>query len=116
MQVAVVALGGAAALGLAGVSAGPATAARLSASTPGFAAQVLFLAVVGTAATFTFQTWAQNAMSATHAAIIFTLEPVFTAVFARWFLAEALAGRGWAGGVLVLAGIVVSEVRLRRTG
>ena len=53
-------------------------------------------------------------MSATHAAIIFTLEPVFTAAFARWVLAERLGARGWVGGVLVLAGIVVSELKLRR--
>ena len=114
MQVAVVALAGAVLLWLAGVSAGPAAAVRLAAATPGFLAQVLFLAVVGTAATFTFQTWAQIHMSATHAAIIFTLEPVFTAVVARWVLAERLGHRGWVGGVLVLAGIVVSELRLRR--
>jgi drug/metabolite transporter (DMT)-like permease len=114
VQVAVVALAGALLLWWTGVSAGPSVAVRLAASTPGFWTQVLFLAVVGTAATFTFQTWAQNHMSATHAAIIFTLEPVFTAVVARWVLAERLGHRGWAGGVLVLAGIVVSELKLRR--
>ncbi len=80
---------------------------------PGLALQVAFLAAVGTTATFLFQAWAQGQMSATHAAIIFTLEPVVTALLAAWFLAEHLAPRGWAGGVLVLAGIVVSELRLR---
>ena len=114
MQVAVVAIAGAAALRLAGVSAGLATAARLAGSSEGFLAQFLFVVLVGTAATFTFQTWAQNHLSATHAAIIFTLEPVFTAAIARWVLAERLGARGWVGGVLVLAGIVVSELRLRR--
>ena len=78
------------------------------------AAQAVFLAVVGTAGTYASQTWAQRHMSATHAAIIYTLEPVVTALLAGWFLGERLGGRGWAGGVLVLAGIVVSEVRLRR--
>jgi drug/metabolite transporter (DMT)-like permease len=114
MQVAVVAIAGAAALRLAGVSAGLATAARLAGSSSEFLAQFLFVALMGTAATFTFQTWAQNHMSATHAAVIFTLEPVFTAAIARWVLAERLGARGWVGGVLVLAGIVVSELRLRR--
>ena len=66
-----------------------------------------------TAGTFFFQTWAQQHMSATHAAIIFTLEPVFTAILAAWILSERLGPRGWTGGVLVLAGIVVSELRLR---
>jgi drug/metabolite transporter (DMT)-like permease len=81
---------------------------------PGLLVQALFLAVVGTAGTYAFQTWAQRHMSATHAAIIYTLEPVVTALLAGWFLAERLGTRGGAGGVLVLAGIVVSEVRLRR--
>jgi drug/metabolite transporter (DMT)-like permease len=53
-------------------------------------------------------------MSATHAAIIFMLEPAVTALLAARFLGERLGLRGWAGGVLVLAGIVVSETRLRR--
>lgn len=82
---------------------------------PGWIAQVVFLAAVGTTGTFLFQTWAQGQMSATHAAIIFTLEPVVTALTAAAFLGERLGSRGWAGGVLVLAGIVVSELRLRST-
>ena len=65
---------------------------------------VLYLGSVGTVGTFFGQTWAQARMSATHAAILFALEPVFAAI---------LAGRGVAGALLVLAGIVVSETRLR---
>ena len=75
--------------------------------------QAIFLVVLGTAGTYVFQTWAQRHMSATHAAIIYTLEPVVTALLAGRFLGERLGTRGWIGGVLVLAGIVVSEVRLR---
>ena len=82
---------------------------------PAWIAQALFLAAVGTTGTFLFQTWAQSRMSATHAAIIFTLEPVVTALTAAAFLGERLGPRGWAGGFLVLAGIVVSETRLRST-
>ncbi len=81
---------------------------------PAWIAQALFLAVVGTAGTFLFQTWAQSRMSATHAAIIFTLEPVVTALTAAAFLGERLGARGWAGGFLVLVGIVVSELRFAR--
>ncbi len=76
--------------------------------------QAVFLVVLGSAGTYVFQTWAQGHMSATHAAIIYTLEPVVTALLAARFLEERLGTRGWAGGALVLAGIVVSEVRLRR--
>jgi drug/metabolite transporter (DMT)-like permease len=49
-----------------------------------------------------------------HGAIILALEPVFAALFAAWFLGERLGARGIAGGLLVLAGIVVSELRLGR--
>lgn len=82
-------------------------------SSPSLILQVVLLAAVGTTATFLFQAWAQGQMSATHAAIIFTLEPVVTALLAAWFLGERLGPRGWAGGFLVLGGIVVSELRLR---
>ena len=75
---------------------------------------VLYLGTVGTVGTFLSQTWAQRHMSATHAAIIFALEPVWAALFAAWFLGERLGVRGYWGGALVLAGIVVSELRLSR--
>lgn len=75
---------------------------------------VLYLGTIGTVGTFLSQTWAQRHMSATHAAIIFALEPVWAALFAAWFLGERLGARGYWGGALVLAGIVVSELRLRR--
>jgi len=79
-----------------------------------FIRSVLYLGSIGAVGTFLGQTWAQRQMSATHAAIIFTLEPVFAALLAAWLLSERLGARGFAGGALVLAGIVVSEMRLRR--
>jgi drug/metabolite transporter (DMT)-like permease len=79
-----------------------------------FLGSVLYLGSIGAVGTFLGQTWAQRRMSATHAAIIFTLEPVFASLLAAWLLSERLDARGFAGGALVLAGIVVSEVRIRR--
>ena len=79
-----------------------------------FLRSVLYLGTIGTVGTFVTQTWAQGHMSATHAAIIFALEPVWAALLAAWFLGERLGVSGWWGGALVLAGIVVSELRLRR--
>jgi drug/metabolite transporter (DMT)-like permease len=108
---AVVPIAGVAAYGLGGPAAMRAGIAPIL-SSPSLLAQALALAVIGTAGTFFFQTWAQQHMSATHAAIIFTLEPVFTAILAAWILSERLGPRGWTGGALVLAGIVVSELRL----
>lgn len=79
-----------------------------------FLRSVLYLATIGTVGTFFTQTWAQRHMSATHAAIIFALEPVWAALLAAWFLGERLGAGGVWGGALVVAGIVVSELRLRK--
>jgi drug/metabolite transporter (DMT)-like permease len=72
---------------------------------------ILWMALVATVVTFLAQTWAQARMPATHAAIMFALEPVFTALFAALFLGERMSRRDWGGAALVLAGILVSELR-----
>jgi drug/metabolite transporter (DMT)-like permease len=79
----------------------------------GFPATVAYLGSVCTLLAFIGWTWAQGRMSAVHGAILLALEPVFASLFAAWLLRERLGPRGIAGGALVLAGIVVSETRLR---
>jgi len=79
----------------------------------GFLGAVAYLATIGTVGTFLSQTWAQRHMSATHAAILYALEPVWAALLAAWLLGERLGARGAWGAALVLAGIVASELRLR---
>ena len=115
VQVAVVAIVAIGALLWAGEISEFAAGTRRVVASPTLLVQCLLLAMIGTAATFTFQTWAQHHMSETHAAIIFTLEPVFAAALAAWLLAERMTGRGWAGGAFVLAGIAISELKLRRS-
>jgi drug/metabolite transporter (DMT)-like permease len=80
--------------------------------------QEIYLAIVATVGTFLAWTWAQGKMSATHAAIIFSLEPVFATL-----IAVIVRGRNeWTGGcanvgaALILAGVLVSELRLRGKG
>ena len=73
-----------------------------------------YMTIFATLISFSVQTWAQTRMTATHAAIIFALEPVWAAIFAAWLLSERLGSSGLAGGALVVAGIVVSEVRFGR--
>ncbi|HSB63429.1 MAG TPA: DMT family transporter [Thermoanaerobaculia bacterium] len=84
---------------------------RPLALTPQIVAAILWMALVATVVTFLAQTWAQQRMPATHAAILFALEPVFTALFAAIVLGERMTGRDWSGAALVLLGIVVSELR-----
>ena len=76
-------------------------------------AQLVYLALVATVAVFFLWTWGQSRTTATHAAIIFSLEPVFATFFAVLARGseEWMGGRGWAGAGLVFAGIVVSELR-----
>jgi drug/metabolite transporter (DMT)-like permease len=87
---------------------------RPLARTWAFLAAVLWMAVVATVVTFVVQTWAQARMTSTHAAILFALEPVFTAAFAALVLGERMSGRDWGGAALVLLGILVSELPRRR--
>ena len=75
---------------------------------------ILWMGLIASVVTSLVQTWAQARMPAVHAAVIFALEPVFTAVFAAITLGERLSAREWWGGGLVLLGIVVSELRIRR--
>lgn len=76
-----------------------------------FIAAISYMIVFATLITFIVTTWAQTKMSATHAAVIYALEPFWTAIFAAIILGERLGARGLAGGALVIAGIVVSELR-----
>ena len=67
-------------------------------------------AVLGTALAFSVQTWAQQYTSPTHAAVLFSLEPVFAAAFSYLVVGERLGGRGLVGAVLILAGVLVTEL------
>ena len=81
---------------------------------PGIAGLLLWMSLAATVVTFLLMTWAQARMSATHAAVIYALEPVFAALLAAAILGERLASRDWWGGGLVLLGILVSELPLSR--
>ncbi len=55
---------------------------------------------------------AQRHMSSARAALIFCFEPLFAAVTSWLVLGERLSLVQWAGGGLILAGMVLVEVRL----
>lgn len=75
--------------------------------------QLVYLATAATVGAFLLWTWGQARTSATHAAIIFSLEPVFATAFAVAVIgaSEWMGGRGWIGATLVFAGIIISETR-----
>jgi drug/metabolite transporter (DMT)-like permease len=66
--------------------------------------------VFGTAVAFTVQAWAQQFTPATHAALIFTLEPVFAWLTSFIYSGERLGIRAGVGALLILAGILLSEL------
>jgi drug/metabolite transporter (DMT)-like permease len=69
--------------------------------------------VLATALALFVQTWAQRLTTAYHAALIFSLEPLFAALFAYWILGQVLTSREWLGSTLILAGILISEARAK---
>ncbi len=66
--------------------------------------------VLATAAAFTIQSWAQQHLSPTHTALLFTLEPVFAWLTSLLFLNERLGPRALIGAALILSGILVAEL------
>ncbi len=76
-------------------------------------AAAAWLAAACTIFAFWGQTWAQVKTTPTRTAIIFTLEPVFAALFAWWWLSERLGLWGLAGAALILGGILLAEVRTK---
>ena len=67
-------------------------------------------AVLASAGGFLVQTRAQRDVSPTRTAIIFTMEPVFAALFAFWLAGERLAARGWLGAACIVAGMLVAAL------
>lgn len=72
---------------------------------------VLITAIGATAIAFTVQVWAQKYTTATHTAILFSLEPVFAALTSYIVLSERLSSRALFGAALILAGIVLAELK-----
>jgi drug/metabolite transporter (DMT)-like permease len=75
---------------------------------------IIYLAAVATALVLVLQAYAQRVVPAHVAALVFVLEPVFAAVMAYWFAGEQLGATGWLGGGLVVAALLLSELRFPR--
>jgi hypothetical protein len=71
-------------------------------------------ALLATAVAFYLQTWAQRYVGPTRAALIFALEPVFAWVVAWWWTGEVFTLRAAAGAALILAGVVLVELKPNR--
>jgi drug/metabolite transporter (DMT)-like permease len=70
----------------------------------------LICAVLATAVAFSMQLWAQQYTSPSHAAILFTLEPVFAVITSYLLVGERLGPRAMLGAGFVLLGILIAEM------
>ncbi|MBS1855159.1 MAG: DMT family transporter [Acidobacteria bacterium] len=72
---------------------------------------ILITGLLCTALAFTVQAWAQRYTSSTRTALIYALEPVFAWVTSFLILGESLSGRAAGGAVLILAGVLLVELK-----
>jgi len=70
-----------------------------------------FTGLLATSAAFGIQTLAQRFTTSTHTALVFAAEPVFAGLFSFLLIGEVLSARQLAGCGLILAGMVVGEMR-----
>ena len=93
-----------------------ATIAAFSFETPSLdlpAATWSAIALTGVAATalaFGIQVYVQRFTTSTHTALLFSLEPVFAALFGWWWASESLGVKELIGCGLILAGMLVAEL------
>ncbi|AJE04651.1 DMT family transporter [Geobacter pickeringii] len=77
---------------------------------PGILGALIICALFATVFAFLVQTTMQRVLTPSHTALIFCLEPVFAAAYAWWAAGERLGTLGLLGALLILGGMVVSEL------
>jgi drug/metabolite transporter (DMT)-like permease len=75
---------------------------------------LLYTALLATIITTGLQTRFQKYVTPTKAAIIFSFEPIFAALFAYLIIKEMLGSFGIIGGIFIFAGLLVSEIFERK--
>ncbi len=72
---------------------------------------ILYAGLVSVGVAYTLQVVGQKSANPAHAAIILSLESVFAAMGGVWLLDETLSARAWFGCALMLAGMLLSQIR-----
>jgi drug/metabolite transporter (DMT)-like permease len=70
---------------------------------------LLVTGIFASALGFLVQTWVQKRSSATRTALVFSLEPVWAAVFGFALAGDRLGALGFGGCVVIMAGILLAE-------
>jgi drug/metabolite transporter (DMT)-like permease len=72
---------------------------------------ILITGLLCTAVAFTIQAWAQRHTTSTRTALIYALEPVVAWITSFVVAGEGLAGRAAVGAALILAGVMLAELK-----
>ena len=72
-------------------------------------AALLVTSVFASALGFLIQTWAQRRTSATRTALVFAMEPVWSALFGYTLAGDRLGALGWGGCGAIMTGILLAE-------
>lgn len=75
---------------------------------------ILVTSIFATVGAYLVQNIMQRFTSSTHTALIFSGEPVFAGIFGYYLLDERLGGLSILGCFLILAGMVISELRISK--
>lgn len=77
---------------------------------------VIVTSIFATVGAYLVQNIMQRFTSSTHTALIFSGEPVFAGIFGYYLLGERLGGWSILGCFLILAGMIISELRISKKG
>ncbi|WP_425350746.1 EamA family transporter [Clostridium muellerianum] len=75
---------------------------------------VLYGGICSVGIAYTLQVVAQKHAKASHAAIILSMESVFAALGGLIFLQETMGVRGYIGCILMLAGMLLSQIKSKK--
>lgn len=70
---------------------------------------LLYLGLVASAGMVWLQAWGQARVRAVEAALMFSLEPVFAAITAVFYIHEVLSGRAAMGAAIIVLGVMASQ-------
>ncbi len=74
---------------------------------------IVITGILATSGAYIVQNTMQKFTSATHTALIYTAEPVFSAIFAFILLNEMMSTQAIIGSFLILAGMILGEIKLK---
>ncbi len=84
---------------------------NLASAHPSFWFVMLYMGIAVMTLTILFQNWSQQYQGPTTTAIIFTLEPVFAALFGYIIGNEMLSTFGWIGCILIFIAILITVIK-----